>query len=110
MEIDESEIEKLTMVLIEFNRESTVIVGKIKLPWFTIGENKMTTFSVMNCPSVYNIILGRSWIYTMKAVTFTNHQRIRFSTKRRVRKVRRNQEVARMCYLSSMKLKTDDCL
>ena len=59
MEIDESEIEKSTTVLIGFNGKSTAAVGKIKLPVFAFGENKMTTFLIMDCLSVYNIILGR---------------------------------------------------
>lgn len=42
----------------------------------------MTTFLVIDCPSVYNIIVDRPWIHTMKAVLFTYHQRIRFSMKR----------------------------
>lgn len=76
MEIDESEIEKSTTVVIRFNGESTASIGKIKLPVFAAGENKMTTFLVTDCPSVCNIILGRPWIHTMKAVPSTDHQRI----------------------------------
>lgn len=37
MEIDETEIDKSTIVLVRFNRESTAAVGKIKLPVFTVG-------------------------------------------------------------------------
>ena len=71
MEIDKSKIEKSTTVLIGFNGESTTVVGKIELLVFAPGENKMTTFLVIDCLSAYNIILGRPWIHTMKAVPST---------------------------------------
>ncbi|GMN51817.1 hypothetical protein TIFTF001_020969 [Ficus carica] len=65
-------------------------VGKIKLPAFAVGENKLTTFLVLDCPSAYNIILGRSWIRAMKTVPSTYHQRIKFLTKRGVKEIKRN--------------------
>ena len=46
MEIDESEVEKSSMVLIGFNEESTVVIEMIKLPIFAAGENKLTNFLV----------------------------------------------------------------
>lgn len=110
MELSESDIETSTTILTGFNGESTAAVGKIKLPVFAAGENKMTNFLVLDCPSAYNIILGRPWIHSMKAVPSTYHQRIRFPTRRGVREIRGNQEVARTCYLHSLKMKKVDQL
>ncbi|GMN62684.1 hypothetical protein TIFTF001_031763 [Ficus carica] len=59
MELSELDIEKSMIVLTGFNGESTTAVGKIKLPVSTAGENKMTSFLVLDCPSAYNIILDR---------------------------------------------------
>lgn len=73
MEIDKTEIEKPTTVLVGFNRESTTAIGKIKLPVYADGENKMTNFLVMDCSSAYNIILSRPWIHAMKAIPSTYH-------------------------------------
>ncbi|GMN47447.1 hypothetical protein TIFTF001_016609 [Ficus carica] len=86
MELSELDIEKSTIVLTGFNGESTTAVGKIKLPVFAVGENKMTCFLVLDCSSAYNIILGRPWIHAMKAVPSTYHQRIRFPTKQGIRR------------------------
>ena len=110
MELSESDIEKSTMVLTGFNGESTAAVGKIKLLVFIAGENKMTSFLILDSPSAYNIILGRPWIHAMKAVPSTYHQRIRFSTKRGIREMKGSQKVARTCYLHSMKLKKSESL
>ena len=97
-------------VLTGFNGESTTAVGKIKLPVFTAGENKMTSFLVLDCPSAYNIILGRPWIHAMKVVPSTYHQRIRFPTNREIKEIKGCQKVVRTCYLHSMKLKKTESL
>ena len=85
MELD---IEKSMTVLTGFNGESTTAIDKIKLPGFAAKENKMTTFLVLDCPSAYNIILGRLWIHAIKAIPSTYHQRVRFPTKRGIREIR----------------------
>lgn len=110
MELVDTEIEKSTTVLTGFNGESTTAVGKIRLPVFTVGENKMTTFLVLDCPSAYNISLGRPWIHAMKVVPFTYHQRIRFPTRRGIREIKGSQEVTRTCYFQTMKMKKTDRL
>ncbi|KAJ9536552.1 hypothetical protein OSB04_un000251 [Centaurea solstitialis] len=48
------------------------------LPVFAKGINKQTKFNVVDCQSAYNVILGRPWIYEMKAVPSTYHQKIKF--------------------------------
>ena len=75
-------------MLTGFNGESTAAVGKIKLPVYAAGVNKLTTFLVLDCPSAYNIILGRPWIHCMKAVPSTYHQCIRFPTKKGVKEIK----------------------
>ncbi|GMN61790.1 hypothetical protein TIFTF001_030883 [Ficus carica] len=69
------------MTLVGFNGESPQTVGKIQLSIFIGGENKLTTFLAMDCPSAYNIILARSWIHLLKAVPSTYHQVNPFPTK-----------------------------
>lgn len=110
MELFESDIEKSMTVLTGFNDESISAIGKIKLSVFAVGENMMTSFLVLDCPSAYNIILGRPWIHVMKAVSSTYHQRIRFPTKREIWEIKGSQEITRMCYLHSMKLKKSESL
>ena len=50
-------IEKSMTVLTGFNGESSIVVGQIKLHVIVAGENKMTTFLVLDYPSTYKIIL-----------------------------------------------------
>ena len=87
MEVDKSQIERMHVILMGFNGESTQAAGMIRLPVYTAGENRMTNFLVMDCPSAYNVILGRPWIQDIRAVPSTYHQIIRFPTRRGIREI-----------------------
>ncbi|GMN25884.1 hypothetical protein TIFTF001_040784 [Ficus carica] len=108
MDISKSQIEKAAMTLVGFNGKSTQVVGKIQLHVFVGGENKLTTFFVMDSASIYIIILSHQWIHSLKAVPSTYHQVISFSTKRGIREINGNQVAARGCYLSALKLKSNE--
>lgn len=58
MDIAEMKIQKVSIILVEFNNEGMEAIGNIQLPAFVRGENRVMTFLVMDCPSSYNIILG----------------------------------------------------
>ena len=66
----------------------------------------MQRFCVMDSLSCYNIILGRPWIHDMKAVPSTYHQCIKIPTPWGVVKVESDQQEAKECYSSSMKVST----
>ncbi|GMN60826.1 hypothetical protein TIFTF001_029922 [Ficus carica] len=82
MEISKDRIQKSSTTLVGFNGKSTTAVRKIQLLVFVVGENRLTTFLIMDCPSAYNIILKQPWIHSMKAVPSTYLQVIHFSTRR----------------------------
>ena len=107
MRIEESEIEREQTQLTGFNGVTTHSIGTIKLPVKTEGINKIVEFQVLECPSLYNIILGRPWIHRMREVPSTFHQCIRFPTPKWVREIRGNQATACSCYLTSHKIKIE---
>ncbi|GMN23534.1 hypothetical protein TIFTF001_040470 [Ficus carica] len=94
MDISKSQIEKAAMTLVGFNGKSTQVVGKIQLHVFVGGENKLTTFFVMDSASIYIIILSHQWIHSLKAVPSTYHQVISFPTKRGIREINGDQVAA----------------
>ncbi|XP_028118520.1 uncharacterized protein LOC114316065 [Camellia sinensis] len=82
-------------------------MGSIDLP-ITIDEYprqnmKILTFLVIDCPSAYNVILGRTALNVFQAVTSTYHLSIKFSIDHGVGTVRSEQTVARECYVASLK-------
>ena len=58
---------------------------------------------MVDCPSAYNIILGRTALNAFQAITSTYHLAIKFPTDLGVGTVRGEQTVARECYVASLK-------
>ncbi|XP_031266474.1 uncharacterized protein LOC116124855 [Pistacia vera] len=103
--LDETNINRQPTILVGFSFKQKYTIGEIALPVYTSGVNKETIFLVLDCPSPYDIILGRPWIYDMRAVPSTLHQTIRFSTKWGVREIKGNPKAFRDCYKNAFKSK-----
>ncbi|XP_075479303.1 uncharacterized protein LOC142520186 [Primulina tabacum] len=58
----------------------------------------MTTFTIVDALSSYNIILGRSVMNELKVIASTYHQKIKFSVRNQVGEVRGDQPSSRKCY------------
>ncbi|XP_073310959.1 uncharacterized protein [Primulina huaijiensis] len=82
--------------------------GEIVLP-LTLGSQDlkktvMTTFTVVDSPSSYNIILGRPAMNELKAVACTYHQKIKFPVGSKVGEVRGDQPSSRKCYVEAVRV------
>ena len=87
-------------------------LGSIQLV-LTLGDppcQATTTviFLIVDAPSIYNMLLGRPSLNTIRAIPSAYHMVIKFLTTNGVGMVRGNQRVARECYSTSMKQKTVD--
>lgn len=60
-------------------------------------------FFVVRPPSSYNAIIGRPTLNKLKAITFTYHLKIKFSTIQGVGEIRREQASVRECYVQELK-------
>ena len=103
MGLSENDIHKLPVPLVGFNGEVKHTTGNITLQTFAKGVNLQVEFVVIDCPSSYNVILGRPWIHDMKAVASTYHQTVKFPTPRGVEEIRRDQRLAKECYKTTLK-------
>ncbi|XP_031280937.1 uncharacterized protein LOC116139397 [Pistacia vera] len=81
MGLEEANINMWPTLLVGFSSEQKYTIGEIILPIYVDRVNKHTIFLVIDCPSPYNVILGRPWIHDMREVSSTFHQTIRFPTK-----------------------------
>ena len=84
-------------------------LGSIQLV-LTLGdppcqETTTVIFLIVDAPSVYNVLLGRSSLNAIKAIPFAYHMVIKFPTTNGVGMVRADQRVAKECYSASMKQK-----
>ena len=87
-------------------------LGSIQLV-LTLGDppcQATTTvrFLIVDAPSAYNMLLGRSSLNAIKVIPSAYHMVINFPTKNGVGMVRGDQCVTRECFLASMKQKAVD--
>ncbi|XP_056696908.1 uncharacterized protein [Spinacia oleracea] len=114
LEEPEEALTKVSYPLIGFNGSAAIPRGKITLP-VTVGEGQAAKtlrdeFLVMDCDSVYNVIMGRTMIHKMQAVPSTYHQlMIYVSDAGFAERIRGDQEVARRtCHTAVRKPKLED--
>lgn len=89
--------------LIGFAGEMTYALGSIKLAVTAGDVRKIVEFIVINRLTPFNDILGRLWLYSMKAVPSTYYHCMKFPTPKSIETIRGNQKSSRTCYLESFK-------
>ena len=112
MGIGREKLEPASTHLRGFSGEKVLPLGSIQLV-LTLGEppcQATTTarFLIVDAPSAYNMLLGRPSLNAIKAVPSAYHLIIKFPTVHGVGTVRGDQQVAKECYIASMKQKAID--
>lgn len=100
MKIDHAKLAPARSPLITFSGEQVLPVGSIELQ-VTAGTSPrqktiIMRFLVVDKPSAYNAIFGRTTLNELKAVTSTSHLCMKFPTEEGVRVVKGDQKVARV--------------
>ena len=100
------------MPLIGFGNEEVKVQVVVTLP-LTLGEEPKTTttmvdFMVVKVSSAYNVLLGRPSQNALRAVGSSPHLKVKFSTPHSIREVEGDQQVARQCYNTAVKLKGNE--
>ncbi|XP_028079581.1 uncharacterized protein LOC114281326 [Camellia sinensis] len=73
MKLEDKDLAPATSSLVGFDSQPEWSIGKIILPVKAGCVTKQVEFWVLNVPSTYNLILGRSWLHLMQAVASTYH-------------------------------------
>ncbi|XP_058181244.1 uncharacterized protein LOC131299682 [Rhododendron vialii] len=79
--------------LVGFGAGAVWPLGKVTLPIRAGIVVLHTDFLVVDVPSSYNAIIGRTWLHKMRAVSFTYHQMVKFPGSNGVEKISGNQKV-----------------
>ncbi|XP_028116466.1 uncharacterized protein LOC114314209 [Camellia sinensis] len=103
--LNEQHLPPATSPLVGFNSQTEWSLGRITLSVIAKSKVVFVDFLVVNTPSPYNAILGRTWIHQMEAVPSTYHQLVRFPTKYGVEEIRGDQMAAKHCFIAAMKTK-----
>ncbi|XP_058218729.1 uncharacterized protein LOC131329558 [Rhododendron vialii] len=78
-------------------------LGKVTLPVWEGTVVLQTDFLVVDVPSSYNAIIGRTWLHKMRSVFSTYHQMVKFPGSNGIEKIRGNQKVSEQCLISIIK-------
>ena len=101
MKLDKKRIKPFTLPLVSFTGDRIVPRGIVTLivivGTYPAQVTKEIDFLIVNCPSTYNIIWGRSALNRLRAVTSTYYLKVKFPTAHRVEEIRGDQVLAREC-------------
>ena len=110
--IGRENLEPVNAHLRGFSDERILTLGSVQLV-LNQGDppcqaTMLTKFLIVEAPSAYNMLLGRPSLNAIRAVLSAYHMVFKFPTENGVGKARRDQRIARECYLESMKQKSID--
>ncbi|XP_021812766.1 uncharacterized protein LOC110755794 [Prunus avium] len=105
--IDPQHLNKDITPLLSFSGDVVKPIGSVQLP-FAVGTIPRRTiiythFLVVDCPTAYNAIIGRTTLTKMKAMLSPHMLLLKFPTHAGVGQVRGDQLSARTCYVSATK-------
>ncbi|XP_052197197.1 uncharacterized protein LOC127804377 [Diospyros lotus] len=91
-----------------FTGDAVVPIGRVKLP-FTVGSpgreaTAMEEFLIIDCPSAYNVVLGRPVMNELDMVASTRALTIKFPTNNGTGCMLGEQHLARRCYEDAVKM------
>ncbi|KAL0453524.1 UNVERIFIED_CONTAM: Transposon Ty3-G Gag-Pol polyprotein [Sesamum latifolium] len=112
MGINNAELTRVNTPLTSFSGSVVEPVGEVTFP-MSLGSyprriTKMVKFLVVNTPSAYNVILGRSSLNVFQAIASTYHLKLKFPTPNGIGEEVGDRRHARECYANSLKKKAND--
>ena len=106
IKLDKKRIKPFTLPLVSFTGDRIVPKGIVTLTviagTYPVQITKNIDFLIVNCPSTYNIILGRPALNRLREAILTNYLKVKFPTTLKVREIRGNQVLVRECYQAAL--------
>ena len=106
MKLANSRINPFTSPLVSFTRDRIIPRGIVTLiviaSTYPAQVTKEIDFLIVDCPSTYNIILGRPTLNKLRAVTSTYYLKVKFPTAHVVGEIKGDQVLVRMCYQATL--------
>ena len=88
--------------LVSFEGRLVTPMGLIRLPVQTGTDVVEVDFIVVNVFSPYTAIMGRPWLHTLKAVSSTLHQKVKYPSGDQVLEIVGNQAAAWQCQVAAI--------
>jgi hypothetical protein len=110
MKIDRERLRPIDIPLVGFTgdkvKPSGVVSLTIEARTYLKQVRTSVEFLVVDCPSAYNVIIGRPTLNKLRAITSTYHLLVRFPTEHGIRELKGDQVTARECYFAFLGLET----
>ena len=102
MKLNKERLRLFTSLLVSFTRDWVVPKGIIKLTiivgTYPAQVSKEIDFLMVDCPSTYNVILGRPTLNKLRAATLTYYLKVKFPTSHGIGEISGDQVLVRKCY------------
>jgi hypothetical protein len=106
MKIDKEQLRPIDIPLVGFTGDKVRPLGVVSLTieagTFPKQVRASVEFLVVDCPSTYNVIIGRPTLNKLRAVTSTYHLLVQFPTEHGIGELNGDQATARECYFASL--------
>ena len=99
MGLKHSDLEPMHIPLIGFSAKPVYPLEKLRIPVRAGIVTVETEFVVVDAPSPYNAIVGRTWLHDIKGIASTYHQRLKFPRPNGREVVTGDQITAKQCVL-----------
>ena len=86
--------------LVSFDRKFVIPKGQIRLPVQARSKTVEVDFIVVDAYSLYMAIMARPWLHTLRAVSSTLHQMVKYPSGDWIKELIGSQSVARQCLVS----------
>ncbi|XP_034213039.1 uncharacterized protein LOC117625615 [Prunus dulcis] len=107
MGINDNQVDRQLTPLLSFSGDLVQPIGSVRLPiTFGTAPRKTTTydqFLIVDCPTAYNVIVGRTALTRIKAHLSPHMLLMKFPTPNGTGAIRGNQLSARTCYATALK-------
>uniref|UniRef100_A0A2N9ICH8 Uncharacterized protein n=1 Tax=Fagus sylvatica TaxID=28930 RepID=A0A2N9ICH8_FAGSY len=106
MKVDKEQLKPIDIPLVGFTGDRVKPLGVVSLVieagTYPRQVRTSVEFLVVDCPSAYNVIIGRPTLNKLRAVTSTYHLLVRFPTEHGIGELKGDQATARECYFASL--------
>ena len=88
--------------LVGFEGKVVILKGSIRLPMQADKEMVEVDFIVVDDFSPYTAIVARPWLHTLKVVSSTLHQKVKYPSEDQIKELVGDQSMARQCLVSAI--------
>ena len=93
--------------LVSFEGKVIIPKGQIRLPVQIGLETVEVDFIVVDAYSPYTAIVVRPWLHTLRTVSSTLHQKIKYPSRGKIEEILGDQTMARQCMVAAIRHKPE---